>query len=484
MKRTVEIINSSLRDGIQSLWSGRATPEEMLPIARTIDLGGYHSVDFMAAVQFEVSVRYLKENPWERIRAIRRVIHRLPMICHLRSRCLTSFDLVPDAVFNLMVERLAANGLRRAMVFDPLHDIENMRFATRAAQACGMDVSAVLFFTISPFHTDEYYARKAREVAALEPEAICIRDPSGLLTPERVHRLVPVVRKNIGQIPLELKSHCSTGLAEDCYVNAAELGVDRLFAAADPIANGPSVPSIGALLPRLRAAGLALRVDESRVEDEADYFRELAASTGRPTGRRVEAKDSGQYEHQMPGNMLQFTRDQLSGMKLEHKLGEVLEEFPRVREDMGFPVMVTPVSQLVCVQAVLNVVYGERYKLIPNEVRNYVRGHYGKPEAPLAPELLDRVGHGPGPRFDGGDETLDRVRREFGPFESDDDLILHVLFRPDQLDGVMKMHRRKEDSDSNGVANKLIRLVTQMTSFTGVREIEVRTPDIAYRARM
>jgi len=480
--REVEIINSSLRDGIQALWSSRVTPDEMLPIARTIDVAGFHSVDFMAAVQFEVSVRYLKENPWERVRRIRRVIQRSPMICHLRSRCLTSFDLVPDAVFNLMVERLAANGLRRAMVFDPLHDVDNMAFATRAAHSRGMDVSAVIFFTISPFHTDEYYARKAVEIARLQPEAICIRDPSSLLTMERVRTLVPVIRENIGAIPLELKSHCTTGLAEDCYIEAARLGVNRLFAAAEPIANGPSVPSIGALLPRLRAAGLDVRVDDSRVRDEAEYFEELAASSGRPTGRRADARASGQYTHQMPGNMLQFTRDQLAAMKLEHKLGEVLEEFPRVREEMGFPVMVTPVSQLVCVQAVLNVVYGERYKLIPNEVRNYVRGHYGTPEAPLAAELLERVGPGPGPRFDEGEAALDRVRKEFGPFESDDDLILHVLFRPDQLRGVIANGGGADRCSS--AADRLVDIVKRASEFRTLREIEVRSGDLRFRARM
>jgi pyruvate/oxaloacetate carboxyltransferase len=149
---------------------------------------------------------------------------------------------------------------------------------------------------------------------------------------------------------------------------------------------------------------------------------------------------------------------------------------------MGFPVMVTPVSQLVCVQAVLNVVYGERYKLIPNEVRNYVRGHYGKPEAPLAPELVDRVGGGPGPRFDGGEETLDRVRRELGPFESDDDLILHVLFRPDQLQGVTARQLRRKEGDP--MAERLVGLVRQLGAHRGMREIEIRTSGITCRARM
>lgn len=487
MNKKVEIINSSLRDGVQSLWSSRVTPDEMLPIARTIDLGGYHSVDFMAAVQFEVSVRHLKENPWERIQRIRRVINRTPMICHLRSRCLTSFDLVQDAVFELMVDRLAANGLRRAMVFDPLHDMNNLRFSTRAAQSRGMDVSAVIFFTVSPFHTDEYYARKAAEIAALSPESICIRDPSGLLTVDRVRSLVPVIRKAIGTIPLELKSHCSTGLAEDCYIEAAGLGVDRFFAAADPIANGPSVPSIGSLLPRLRSAGLAVDVDDARARDEADYFNELAQATGRPTAKRVDARDADQYAHQMPGNMLQFTRDQLGTMKLGHKLPEVLEEFPRVREDMGFPVMVTPVSQLVCVQAVLNVVHGERYKLVPNEVCNYVRGHYGKPEAPIAADLLERVGPGAGPNRDGGEETLERIRKAFGPFSTDDDLILYVLFRPDQLAGVVARGaptRQATAIPGLSVAGKtLIDLVEEVSRYSSFKNTEIRAPKFSFRAR-
>jgi pyruvate/oxaloacetate carboxyltransferase len=227
---------------------------------------------------------------------------------------------------------------------------------------------------------------------------------------------------------------------------------------------------------------LKVRADESRAQDEADYFRELAESSGRPMGRRVEAKDASQYAHQMPGNMLQFTRDQLAAMKLEHKLPEVLEEFPRVREDMGFPVMVTPVSQLVCVQAVLNVVYGERYKHIPVEVRNYVRGHYGKPEAPLLPELLERVGHGAGPRFDHGGEVLERVRRQLGPFESDDDLILNVLFRPDQLAGVIRDKGAEEPPQPGSMADDLINLVKQVSAFD-FREVEIRSPGLSFHAR-
>lgn len=433
--KRVRLINSTLRDGVQALWSSRLSTTETLAIARTIDHAGYEAVDFMAPVQFDVSIRHLKENPWNRARAVRSVVQRTPLITHLRSRSLTNFDLVPDDVFDLWVRTLATTGFRRAMVFDALHDSENLRFSTERAKAAGLDVCVVLFYTISPFHTDDYYARKSRELASFGADAICIRDPSGLLTPERVARLVPAVRSNIGVLPLELKSHCTTGFAEECYVEAIRHGVDSLFVAAEPLANGASVPSIGRITARLRQLGVDTGVDDRLVADEAEYFADMAERTGRPVGRPVETPDASQYAHQIPGNMIAFTRDQLHAMKLDHLLPAVLEELPRVRADMGYPVMVTPVSQLVCVQAVLNVVQGERYKSIPGEVRRYVQGLYGKPDAPIDDVLRERAGplRGSAGTASG---TLDAARALHGNDMPDDDLLLHILFRPEQLAGI------------------------------------------------
>ncbi|MGX9691333.1 hypothetical protein ACTJNK_13410 [Achromobacter anxifer] len=455
LARPVKLINSTLRDGSQAIWSGRMGEKEILPIVRSMDQAGYEAIDLMAPVQFEVCVKYLKENPWHRARSISAAVQKTPLFTHLRSRSLTSFDLVPDSVFNLWVERIGANGFKRVMVFDALHDIDNLRFSAERAKSAGLEVCLVIFYTISPFHTDEFYAKKAKQLAVIGADSICIRDPSGLLTPERVAALIPTIRSGIGQsMPLYLKSHCTTGLAEECYLEAARQGVNALFVSSEPLAHGASVPSIKRVAARLAEEGLGAPLDISRVEDEEDYFSELAKRTGRPTGQPVDNMDKAQYEHQIPGNMIAFTQGQLKELKMEHLLPQVLEEFTKVREDMGYPVMVTPISQLVCVQAVLNVVQGERYKSIPNEVRRYVRGHYGKPDAPIAETLLDRVG--PGSDEQRHIDPVASLRESSGGKLSDDDLLLRILFRPEQLHGIpmdSALITASDDSLSSSVTN-------------------------------
>ncbi len=433
-KKAVKLINSTLRDGSQALWSGRLGEKEILPIVRSIDQAGYEAVDFMAPVQFEVCVKYLKENPWHRVRSARAAVQRTPLFTHLRSRSLTSFDLVHDSVFNLWVERIGAAGFKRVMVFDALHDIGNLKFSTQRAKAAGLEVCLVIFYTVSPFHTDAFYARKARELAELGADSICLRDPSGLLTPERVSELVPIIRSGIGDRPFYLKSHCTTGQAEDCYLVAARHGIDALFVASEPLAHGASVPAIGRVYQRLASERLAAPLDVDRIKDEEDYFFDLARRTGRPIGAPVGELDRAQYEHQIPGNMVAFTRGQLAELKMEHLLPKVLDEFVQVRADMGYPVMVTPISQLVCVQAVLNVVQGERYKSIPGEVRKYVLGAYGQPDAPIDATLRDRVGSSRAEAEQ--DDPVAALRKRLGGDISDDDLLLRILFRPEQLQGV------------------------------------------------
>lgn len=450
--KRVKLINSTLRDGAQAVWSGRLREREILPIVYTLDNAGYEAIDLMAPVQFEVCVKHLQENPWMRARAVRGAAQKTPLFTHLRSRSLTSFDLVHDSIFDLWVERIAATGFRRVMVFDALHDANNLRTSTQRAKAAGLHVCLVLFYTVSPFHTREYYAQKAKELASYGADSVCIRDPSGLLTPDEVRKLVPVVRAGIGNMPLYLKSHATTGQAEDCYIEAARQGVDALFVSSEPLANGASVPSVRRVATRLEEMGIETGVDIARVIDEENYFYDLAKRTDRPLSRPVEKLDSTQINHQIPGNMIAFTQGQLADMKAEHLLPQVLEEFVRVRADMGFPVMVTPVSQLVCVQAVLNVIQKERYKSVPNEVARYVLGHYGAPEAPIAPELLERVT----PQAPSDVAEVDPVyeaRQRYGSSMTDDDLLLHMLFRGDQLAGIPfdtppeKRPARKNDID-------------------------------------
>lgn len=481
-RRRVRLINSTLRDGVQALWSGRITTDEIVPIALTLDLAGYDAVDFMAPVTFEVTLKHLRENPWRKARAVSRIIERIPLITHLRSRSLMSFDLAPDNVFDLWVSRLAASGFRRAMVFDALHDIRNLQASIRSAQKNGFEVTVVLFYTISPFHTIEYYASKAAQLAGLGADSICIRDPSGLLTPDRTRDLVRTIRSAVPNLPLELKSHCTTGQAEACYVEAALHGVDKLFVATDPLSGGVSVPSVRLVCEALAANGLDAGVDHGRIGDEEEYFRRLSEREGRAVAKASASVSQTQYAHQLPGNMLAFTRDQLRTMGLEQRFSEVLEEFPRVRADMGYPVMVTPISQLVCVQAVLNVVQGERYKTVPVEVRKYVHGAYGRPEAPLADTLLERAGPAPASDAEQCVDLLEQARKSFGPFASDDDLLLHVLFRPNQLVGIPMM-AAADSAELRIGSRSLVDLIVAAAKQGGWRSVEVRSKGFSFVGR-
>lgn len=440
--RRIGIVDTTLRDGVQCLWSGRLECSKVLPIVMTMDRAGFEAIDLMAGVTMEVWLRYLREHPWERVRAIRRVVRRTPLIAHIRGRSLTSFDVVPDELIQFMVTRLAANGIRRLMVFDPLHDIDNLGVGVRAGKEAGLEVSVIIFYTISPIHSDEYYARKAAQLASLKVDHICLRDPTGLLTPERVATLVPVIRTALGSLPLQLKSHCQTGLAPTCYLDAIKHGVNTLYTATAPLANGASVPAHEDIVAGAEQMGYKTGVDPARLKDMAEYYSQVAQDDNKVTGKPVESFDKSIYVHQVPGGMIAFLRDQLREMRMEHRLQDVLEEIPRVREDLGYPVMVTPTSQLVGTQAVLNVVLGERYKAIPEEVRRYVLGYYGSPEMPIAPNVRDRITRKEEDELQqaearDGASYLEAIRRKFGPFDSDDDLLLYALFRPNYLDGVI-----------------------------------------------
>jgi hypothetical protein len=266
----VSLIDTTLRDGAQAHWSGRLSVERVLPIILSLDKAGFRAMDFMAALQFEISAKFLKENPWERVRVVRQAIKETPLITHIRSRSLLSFDLMPLDVIRLYIERLAANGFDRIMVFDALHDITNMEPSIRYARDVGMQVTAVIFYTISPFHTDEYYASVAGKFLHLNVDSVCLRDPSGLLTPERTRTLIPILRNALGEIPLELKSHCTTGLAPECYTEAMKAGVDALFVASAPLANGPSVPASDAVVEAAKQEGIDCSLDEGRLAEIAE----------------------------------------------------------------------------------------------------------------------------------------------------------------------------------------------------------------------
>ncbi|HEY7364512.1 MAG TPA: pyruvate carboxylase subunit B [Methylomirabilota bacterium] len=432
--KTVSFIDTTFRDAHQSLWSTRMTTAMMLPVAPILDGLGFEAIDLVGGAVFDVCVRYLKEDPWERMRIMSRVVTRTPLIVMTRGQSLFTFELFPDDIVELTARRIAANGIRYVTPYDALNDMRNLRVPVRASKAAGLTVAGGVVYTVSPVHTDAYYAGKARELVALGVDAVFLKDPSGLLKPERVRTLIPTLRQAVGSTRLQLHTHCLTGLGPRCALEAIQRGVDTVHTATSPLAHGASQPPTEWVAGNARRLGFDVRLDEGGLRPVADYFRYVAAREGKPLGRIAEY-DPFHYEHQVPGGMISNLRYQLGEIGLAHRLDEILEEASRVRQELGYPIVVSPFAQFVITQAVLNVVQGARYATVPDEVRKYALGHYGELAAPVDPNVLDRITRGQTPITTRPGDLLppatERLRRERGPFASDEDLLLAAFYNPE-----------------------------------------------------
>ena len=429
--RRISLIDVTLRDAHQCLCATRMTTAMMSELAPLLDEAGFEAIDLAGGAVFDVCVRYLREDPWERMRIVSSWVRRTPLIVMTRSQSLFTFEFFPDDIVALTAERIYANGIRYHTPYDALNDMRNMRVPVRAAKNVGLYVAGGIVYSLSPVHTDEYYARKIRELIALGVDAVYIKDPSGLLTPERVATLVPVAKTACGALPLQLHSHCLTGLAPYVAVRAVELGVDVVHTATSMLANGASHPSTEQFVRNIDRRGYETGVDVARVEEVAERLRYIAKREDKPLGDIVEF-DAFHYEHQMPGGMVSNLKSQLATIGLQDRLPEILEEAAQVRSDLGYPIIVSPFAQFVMTQAVLNVMGKERYANVPDEVRKYILGYYGEIAGPLDPNVFDRVANGaepvtarPGDLLEPG---IERVRRERGPFRSDDDLLLAAFY--------------------------------------------------------
>lgn len=440
MKPEIKIIDTTLRDAHQCLWATRMTTAMMLPVADRMDRAGFVAIDLMSAIQFDVCVRYLKEDPWQRLRLMRGKVTRTPMQSAMRSRSLLSFDVQPDDVNYLWLECLAKNGIRRVRAIDALCDWDNVVFILRRVKELGMESVGSIVFCESPVHTDALYARKTRElIDRADVDVMMIKDPGGLLTPDRIRTLVPALLKVTGKVPLELHSHCMTGLAPLVYLEAVKLGVTQIQTSIAPLANGPAQPAIQTLARNLRSMGYAVNVDDRLVNEVGGHFRRVAENEGLPLGVPMEY-DQFHYAHQIPGGMLTNMKFQLEQAGLLHQFDTVLEETARVFRELGWPAMVTPFSQLVGIQAVLNVVQGERYRTVPDEVKKYALGYYGKPLAPVEPDVLDRIVANGSPRIALTPPPLEpavpAIRRKY-PNLADEERLLRSLYAGSQVDDML-----------------------------------------------
>lgn len=431
----IKLVDTTLRDGQQCLWATRMRRSMMLPIAERLDQAGFHALELMGSVHFDTCVRYLQENPWERVRQMKARMPRTPFQGFLRSACVLGFDLQPTDINKLWVERLLANGVDRIVGFDGLHDFDNIADALKHAKDCGARTAAWLIFSDSPVHTNALYVAKAREIierAAVDE--ILIQDTSGILTPERAATLVPALREAVGDRPLGLHSHGLVGLPQRTYLEAAYHGVDTLYTCVAPIADGNAPPSVQTTLRNLRQAGHEVELSDELIEEISDYFTEAALLDDFPLGAPQDF-DLAQFSHQMPGGALSNVISQLEQAGKADRIAEVLEECGRVREELGWPIQVTPFAQFIAVQATLNVIYEDRYAVVPNEIKKYALGYFGKLLAEIEPNVLDRIverGSSEIPLEPPQLEpALPRLRKQY-PNADDDELLLRYSF-PESL---------------------------------------------------
>jgi pyruvate/oxaloacetate carboxyltransferase len=458
--RRFDFVDVTLRDAHQCLWSTRMTTAMMTPILGAIDRAGYAYINILGGAVFDVCVRYLHENPWERVKLL---CERLETPCDAltRGQSLYTFELFPDDIVELNSEVFARLGVEVLTVYDALNDNRNVASSVRSGHAAGMKVNAMMTYTLSPVHTDTYYVARTKELVKLKADFISIKDPTGLLTPERGRTLFPAVVKAAGSVPLKLHSHCQSGLAPEVYAIAIRSGFRYGYTASEPLANGASLPATEDIGARARKLGFRTSLDAAALREIAGYFTCVAEREGKPLGQ-VARYDPALYEHQIPGGMISNLRSQLQAMNMEHRLPEILEEVPRVRKDLGYPIVVSPFAQYVVTQATLNVVQGERYKTIPDEIRKYAMGYYGRLAAQPSAEFLERAAIRPGDLVterpgEHIEPWIPRLRKELGPSVPDEDLLLAAFYPKPLLEPLKK--RAPEYEFRTTPLNELIRFI-------------------------
>ena len=389
----VQLTDVSLRDGNQSLWGATGLrTEHILQIAPVLNRAGFRALDFMSSTAMGVAVRTHREDPWQRIRLTRAAVPDAHLQFIGTGLRFISWERAHPDVLQLVYDRLVAAGITRFVVLDPTHDMDAVRQSARMIrQAGGTEIIMALTYTISAVHDDAFYAGIAGQAAAAPYiDRAYIKDPAGLLTPERARSLIPAVRARLGGKPLELHAHCTIGLSPLVYLTAPDLGVEVLQTGCGALADGSSLPDAERVVANLRELGHTVDVDDRLLARAARYFDRLAAAESLPSGQ-PRPYDAVFTRHQLAGGVLTTLRRQLAELGLESRFGAVMEEVSRVRAELGYPIMVTPFPQMVMGQALSNVLGGSRYEVVPDQVIRYVLGSFGKPTAPVEPWVLDRI---------------------------------------------------------------------------------------------
>ncbi len=430
----VRITETALRDGHQSLIATRLKTEEILPILEKMDQIGYNSLEVWGGATFDACIRFLNEDPWERLREIRKRVKNTKLQMLLRGQNLLGYRHYADDVVEKFIEKSIANGIDIIRVFDALNDYRNIKTSVDSIKKYGGHAQVCIAYTTSKIHTVDYYVEKVKEIENMNADSVCIKDMAGILLPNVAFELITKI-KEVTKMPIQLHTHCTSGIATMLYQKAVEAGVDVIDTGISPFSGGTAQPATEVMVEVLKGHERDPQLNLDLLGQIADYFKPIKEKyrTEGILNPKVMDVEPKTLKYQVPGGMLSNLLSQLQAQGAADKYEEVLNEIPRVREDLGFPPLVTPLSQMVGTQAVFNILTGERYKVIPKEIRDYVLGLYGKSPAPIKEDIQTKIidtkepiTHRPA---DDLKPELDRLTSEIGSLaKSEEDVLMYALF--------------------------------------------------------
>ena len=450
----VGITETILRDAHQSLIATRMTTEEMLPALEILDDIGYHSIECWGGATFDACLRFLDEDPWERLRILRKKMPKTKLQMLFRGQNMLGYRHYADDIVEYFVQKSVANGIDIIRIFDALNDIRNLETSIKAARKeQGAHVQVAISYTTSPVHNIEYFVKYAKDLENTGADSICIKDMAGLLTPYETYELVKALKENV-KIPIQLHSHFTAGIADMVMLKGIEAGADVIDTALSPLAMGTSHPATESMVAALAGTEYDTGLDLKKLNEATRYFSTLRRKymeSGLLNPKMLEV-DTNALIYQVPGGMLSNLVSQLKQAGQEDKLEQVLQEVPRVRQDSGYPPLVTPTSQIVGTQAVLNVISGERYKMVTKEFKGLVKGEYGKTPVPVDPEFVKKIIGDEEPitcrPADLLEPELDKMRKEVSEwYEQEEDILTYAQFGQVAVKFFEKRRNRKYGID-------------------------------------
>jgi len=479
----LEFVDTTLRDGQMSLWATNMRTSTAMSVIDRLDAAGFVAMELIGSSFFKKCVRELREDPWERLRML--TGHMRTPGRAIRTRHITAFHPNPRAISQMWMRRLAANGIRQVRISDPSNTVEILREQVALAREAGLEAVVNFVYSVSPKHTDEYYVDRIRGLATLGADALCLKDPGGLLTPEWTRSLARQLTEATQGHPPEIHNHCNNGLGPLNALEALEEGVRVVSTAVPPLSDGSSLPSIFDLASNAEARGYVVAIDTEPLRGVEQYLRRVAVAEGRAVGHPL-VYDAFQERHQVPGGMISNFRQHLGSLGLADRVDAVLEEAVTVRADLGFPIMVTPYSQFVGTQAAINVIAGSRYTQLTDEVIKYALGHWGCEEAAdMDPDVRDRLLDHPRARELAADPprelSVGEVREQLnaGPDVGDDELLLRYLTSASDVE-TMKRYPAVMDDGFRG-DSRAADLIRGLASILGPVAVEATTPDLSLR---